>query len=460
MCPKTLRNWRASGKGPVGIRQGRGLVFHLEAVLEWEAQQDRNAATELESKLLSDDYTITVRQHPKYPNRQQADLLLPTPYKRARIAVPQGMTSEKDIERWARREGRRIMRDQKIVLDEKKEDTPKTITSTSTKPGGSMSLQEFWTTRFTPEVIQGQKPGTRSDTDTAWRLHISLELGDVPLAEIDAMRIYQFQALLKAKPELKRPTTRNKIIQKLKACLRYAIKRKVLPFDHDLDTDDEKVAKIPKQVFSPEEVEKMVAAGRGFDLEHEVFILLLAHGCLRIGELNGLHWTDLNLDARTMRVQRTEWMRTLQDSPKGQIGTVPMTEALHGALVRWKEVGGDRGPLVLPMFDGKGWRCRHGPALLIAILKRAKLRAEGPHMIRHSVLTHLAEAGVSPYALQALARHSHLSTTMRYYIHLEQAKLAGQAVSIIDKMGGCPAGPDTPMPPAVTHGRKLRLAGV
>lgn len=457
MCPKTLRNWRADGKGPVGIRQGREVVFSLETVVEWEAQQKRESAAELEAKLLSDDYTITVRQHPKYPDRLQADLLLPSPYKRTRLAVPKGMTGDKDIALWARREGRRIMREQKLDLGEKKEEKPASNSASTTTANSSMSLASFWNGRFVPEKVRGQRPGTQADTNNAWRLHISLELGDVPLDKIDAARIYEFQAQLQGKPELKKASTRNKIIQKLKACLRYAVKRKVLPFDHDFETEDEEAKKIPKMVYSSAEIERMTPAASAIGTEHEVYILLLTNACVRIGELNALHWSDLNMNLRTIKVQRTEWMHRIQDNPKGQVGTVPMTSALHSALIRWREEGGDRGPLVLPMYDAgqKVWRCRHGAGLLKAILRRAGLRLEGPHMLRHSVLTHLAESGVSPYALQALARHTHLSTTMRYYVHLEQAKMANQAVSMLERparsvtpmdLGGNPAG----SPPTAT----------
>lgn len=197
-----------------------------------------------------------------------------------------------------------------------------------------------------------------------------------------------------------------------------------------------------------------MVAGKTIDTEHEIYILLLAHGVLRIGELNALHWTDLDMNLRTMRVQRTEWMHTLQDAPKGHIGTVPMTSALYMALAQWRVEGEDRGPLVLPMFDEKEevWRCRHGCGLLEPVLKRARLRIEGPHMIRHSVLTHLAERGVSPYALQALARHANMSTTMRYYVHLEQAKLARQATAMIEH----PAKSVTPMDIGDTPGAEWR----
>jgi site-specific recombinase XerD len=37
-----------------------------------------------------------------------------------------------------------------------------------------------------------------------------------------------------------------------------------------------------------------------------------------------------------------------------------------------------------------------------------------PHLIRHSVITWLAEQGMNPFDLQAFARHDEISTTMRY----------------------------------------------
>ncbi|MFY0538956.1 tyrosine-type recombinase/integrase [Nannocystis pusilla] len=61
----------------------------------------------------------------------------------------------------------------------------------------------------------------------------------------------------------------------------------------------------------------------------------------------------------------------------------------------------------------------------------ARLAVYGPHRIRHSVLTLLARMGVSPYALQALARHARMATTMKYYIHLNQGELAAQAVAAL-----------------------------
>lgn len=453
MSPKTLRNWRVEGKGPVGTRRGREVVFGLEAVVHFEAQQEEKAEAEQEAKLLSDSYKITVRQHPKYPERLQADLLLPSPYKRARLAVPNGMVSEKDIDAWARREGKRIMQLQKLEIERGKEEAPKN--KANTKSDGSMTLADLWG-KYRDEYLVDKAPGTRADVETSWRLHIGPELGDHRLEEIDIPRVRNFRQSLVTK--LKKASTRNKVVTHLTGALRYAATSRLIRLDDVPSIKDEKEDMVEKPIFNRDEIEHLNHAASAMDIEHEAFLLLLTHGCLRIGELHALHWTDIDLERnKTMRIQRTEWRNQIQDAPKGHVGVVPLTRALHDALHRWKASCGSRGPLVLPGLKEDGqWGPRRGPSLLGAILHRARMRVEGPHMIRHSVLTHLAEDGASPYALQALARHAHMSTTMKYYIHLEQAKMAGQAVALLDRPTH-PSDPVTPVASPVTRATKLRI---
>ncbi|WP_394764839.1 site-specific integrase, partial [Stenotrophomonas sp.] len=179
-------------------------------------------------------------------------------------------------------------------------------------------------------------------------------------------------------------------------------------------------------------LDRMITAGKMKGIEHEVFALLLIHGCLRIGEVNALHWSDIDLDVKTMKVQRTEWMGMTQDAPKGHVGAVPLSGKLHDALLRLHAWGGLRSELVLPAKKKEAWGVRHGPGLLDSIQRAAGIRGSGPHLIRHSALTLAASRGASPYALQALARHSNMSTTMRYYIHLQQVKVAQEAVSLLE----------------------------
>ena len=57
---------------------------------------------------------------------------------------------------------------------------------------------------------------------------------------------------------------------------------------------------------------------------------------------------------------------------------------------------------------------------LACATRRANLRGTGPHILRHSFCSHLAMRGAPPKAIQELAGHRGLSTTLRY-MHLSQA---------------------------------------
>jgi hypothetical protein len=53
-------------------------------------------------------------------------------------------------------------------------------------------------------------------------------------------------------------------------------------------------------------------------------------------------------------------------------------------------------------------------------------------MHRRPALTLAAHAGVPPLALQKLARHSRLETTMRSYVHIQGVEMAALAVAALD----------------------------
>ncbi|HEY0133383.1 MAG TPA: site-specific integrase [Nannocystis sp.] len=392
---------------------------------------------------------ISIRPHKTKQDRLLADMIPPPPYKRIRLLVPLGL-DEAQAMAWAQKEARTNLRVQREQVQEAEEE------KIETDPNRTPTLAEFWEGRFAAEYLPSLRPGTRADTGNCWALHIRPVLADQRIDQIDLKKIHELRDSMKG-GALKKASSRNKVLQKLIATLRYAadcgiISRDAVPSRVRM----EQLPKTSKAVFGAEDLDRMITAGKMKSIEHEVFALLLVHGCLRIGELNALHWSDIDFQAKTMKVQRTEWMGTIQDAPKGHVGTVPLSSKLYDALVRLHAWGGLRSPLVLPAKKREEWGVRHGPGLLISIQRLAAIRGSGPHLIRHSALTLAASRGASPYALQALARHSNMSTTMRYYVHLQQVKVAQEAVSLLE---GTPAPSTDGQLPAneVTAAPKVRL---
>jgi site-specific recombinase XerD len=68
--------------------------------------------------------------------------------------------------------------------------------------------------------------------------------------------------------------------------------------------------------------------------------------------------------------------------------------------------------------------------LVRAAARRAGLKHEGVHVLRHTFCSHLAMRGAPARAIQELAGHKDLATTQRY-MHLSPAATV-QAIQLLD----------------------------
>ena len=135
----------------------------------------------------------------------------------------------------------------------------------------------------------------RVDFASAWRHHLGPIVGDFPIdltgrPEVSRLQAHMLGARLCA-------GTRNKVTGKLKKAMRCAVAWAVIP-KHNLPLEDmkkEKIKKKKKPIYTPDEVRLILDTAKDMGDEHELCILLLAHACLRIGELNALQWRDLDL---------------------------------------------------------------------------------------------------------------------------------------------------------------------
>ncbi len=71
--------------------------------------------------------------------------------------------------------------------------------------------------------------------------------------------------------------------------------------------------------------------------------------------------------------------------------------------------------------------------------RRAMLRNNGPHILRHTFCSHLAMRGAPARAIQELAGHCDLATTQRY-MHLSPAAIEGAIQLLETRMITAPCG--------------------
>jgi integrase/recombinase XerC len=173
----------------------------------------------------------------------------------------------------------------------------------------------------------------------------------------------------------------------------------------------------------PGEIEQLLEAADGDEplarRDRAALELLYASG-LRVSELVGLEWSDIDLEGRVLRVL----------GKGGRERMVPFGRPAETALRRWLEswgaVRGEPGEAGEPVFlNHRGGRLsdRSVRRILDRYVERAAIAAGvHPHTLRHTFATHLLEGGADLRAIQELLGHSSLSTTQKY-THLELERL-------------------------------------
>jgi len=105
-----------------------------------------------------------------------------------------------------------------------------------------------------------------------------------------------------------------------------------------------------------------------------------------------------------------------------------MTVRLAAALQQHRHLRGSR---VLCHDDGRPLAEHVMTDLLAMVGRRANVRSNGLHILRHTFCSHLAMKGAPARAIQELAGHRDLATTQRPWPLLEAAMRIGPAVSTL-----------------------------
>lgn len=156
---------------------------------------------------------------------------------------------------------------------------------------------------------------------------------------------------------------------------------------------------------------------------------------IRVGELAGLKWHDVDFDNRILHISRTtnqisgEWVT---GTPKSKSGTrdIPLTkEAVQILNVVKKRI---RINNIVPMqYHDTVFVSSHGKpidnssynAALRKLCDKAGIERISMHTLRHTFATRCIEGGMQPKTLQEILGHSSIKITMDIYVHaMEDAK--------------------------------------
>ncbi len=240
--------------------------------------------------------------------------------------------------------------------------------------------------------------------------------------DVDALAVRSFLAALTRRKLGKR--SQGRALSAVRSLFRFACLEGTLAANPAQGVRTPKVPQTLPRHLRPGEVESLIEAPEGDEpltrRDRAILELLYAAG-LRVSELVGLDWREVDLSARVVRVMGKGSKERMV--PFGR----PAAEALRRWLESWESVraegGTDAGE---PVFlNSRGGRLTDRSVRRVIdkwVDDAAVARGVHPHTLRHTFATHLLENGADLRAIQELLGHSSLSTTQKY-THLEVDRL-------------------------------------
>lgn len=251
-------------------------------------------------------------------------------------------------------------------------------------------------------------------------VHLVPRFGALPLPQVSGMAVEAFKGEQRGKG-LAAKTVNNQLAV-LRRCLRSAEEWGLLQKAPAIKAL--RAAQPPLRWLDASEQERLLRASRSLPAWAPAVLLALRTG-MRLGELLGLDWDDIDWERRTVTVRRS-FVAGVLDSPKNhRTRHVHLPSDAAAALYPLRQAEG-------PVFRRRsgGRQAAFMAARKIKRIERAAgLRGVAWHTLRHTYATTLAMAGVPLPVLMKLLGHSSIAMTMRY-VHVSPHALQEAADAV------------------------------
>ena len=283
------------------------------------------------------------------------------------------------------------------------------------------------------EWLALKKQEVRSSTceryEKMYQQHIQPLIGKMLLKDVKPMHCQKILNKM-ADDGMKSSTiSNNKIV--LSNLLETAFRNDVIKFNpcHKLSKTPVGKSSEPRECLTRDVQRKFIECIK-YHRYRRQFSFVLQTG-LRVGELIGLHWEDIDFKKKRLKVQRSmgfsqklkQWV--VQDT-KTDAGTrtIPLTNEAISILLEQKKCNGAL--KVIPLewkenvflnYDGLPIRTDYYNASLYAICDKQGFSRFSMHILRHTFATRCIEGGMKPKTLQKILGHSKIEMTMNTYVH-------------------------------------------
>jgi integrase len=291
---------------------------------------------------------------------------------------------------------------------------------------GTMTLGEYLN-RWLPNIKDTVRQRTWERYEQIVRVHIKPVLGHQKLKDLTRTHV---KGLYSKKRECLSPRTVQYIHVTLHKALKEAVADNLIPRNVAEDIKPSKLKRKEITPLTPEQTKAFLRAARGD--RYEALYVIAVHYGLRQGELLGLKWADIDLNAGTLQVRRTmsetRTGRIEEETKSGKGRRIDLSRTVIEALEchrqrQQEEINDANGTyqnrdLVFASIVGTPTNSKN---LYYRSFKRILKRAGLPdivfHGLRHTCATIRSMKGQHLKQVQELLGHSSVAVTLDIYSH-------------------------------------------
>lgn len=253
--------------------------------------------------------------------------------------------------------------------------------------------------------------------------YIKDSIGILPIHKIKKENIQIFMDSFQNRVTI---STQKKMIYIIKTSLSYAYHNHYCNY-LDLSNIKFKPSKKNIVVLSREEQNALESILKENINIRKIGILLCLYTGLRVGEVCGLKWEDINFSSKSLVIKRTiirvknsdysSSRKTIliESSPKSETSKrmIPIPNFIIELLERYKQKDND----FLLSNSEKLYDPRYLEAFYSRILKKCHIKNNKFHTLRHTFATRSIESKMDIKTLSEILGHSSVTITLKLYVH-------------------------------------------
>ncbi len=293
-------------------------------------------------------------------------------------------------------------------------------------PAERVTVAQHFARWLADEVKHTRKPRTYDSYSDTARLYILPALGHLKLIHLQPSHLQQLYATLLDRGLSAR--TVGIVHSTLHCALEQAVEWNLIPRNVTSIAKAPRVRRKEVEAFSDEQVRRLQEAAKGTRWE-ALISLALASG-MRQGELLGVKWSDLDLEAGVVYVrrqlghdkvlaeQKNDRNRRSIDLPASCIRVLRQHRSAQAEQRRLLGGEYEHLDLLFATYKGRPLGFRNVFREYKKLLQRTELPDYSFHALRHTNATLLLLQGVHPKVVQERLGHSSITITLDTYSHV------------------------------------------